>query len=311
MTTTPTLYLVQPGPNRQQLQLQQVWTDTAPGVFATDYQHVVSIDVAGNRYIVGIDHQGSATSFRFDAAHPSFASSPSKLDLRGMWDIVEPFTLGNLPYLLAYRAKTGEFSFFPVADDMSARQPLDYARHHPPGETVNFDVAQPVVINNALYYLGYSFTNGTVNIYSLSVTPVANGGSPPLISTPVWVHQWAPAWTRFAFFQMGGGAYFLKTNVTWPNVNIDHILDDPRQGTVEMGTHLSLDDAPNLNLVRPFYLDDGEPYFVTYLNDGKTALNRFHSDCKGWTTEVRCQTVSNATHLLPIQQEGKCFLLFI
>ena len=90
MTTMPTLYLVQPGPNRQELQLQQVWTDKAAGMFATDYQHVVSIAVAGNRYIVGIDHQGSATSLRFDAAHPAFASSPSKLDLRGVWDIVEP-----------------------------------------------------------------------------------------------------------------------------------------------------------------------------------------------------------------------------
>jgi hypothetical protein len=109
---------------------------------------------------------------------------------------------------------------------------------------------------------------------------------------------------------VGGGAFFLKTNVKWPNVNIDHILDDPSQGTVEMGTHLRLDDAPNLNMVRPFYLDDVEPYFVTYMNDGSTTVNRFHSDCKGWTNVARCQTVAGATHLVPIQ-EGKRFLLFV
>jgi hypothetical protein len=160
-----------------------------------------------------------------------------------------------------------------------------------------------------VHYLCYGSENGRVLIYSLAVTATSPPDAAPLASESVWVHQWAREWKRFAFFELGGGTFFLKTNVGRLNVNIDKVLDNPGEGTVEVGTYLDLDNALELDIVRPFYVDDA-PYFVTYMKDGTTTLNRFHTDCQGWTTEATFTAPRDATHIVPIQLRDTCYLLF-
>jgi hypothetical protein len=150
-----------------------------------------------------------------------------------------------------------------------------------------------------------------VATYLLSVTAASAAGVPPLLLTPVWSHQWAKGWTRFAFFQFGGENFFLKTNTWKPNVNIDHVLDNLAGGTVEVATQLNdaLKDAQDLDIVQPITLAEGDPYFVTYKNDGPMTLNRFHADCLGWTTVASWSSKPGATQVVPLAVDGGVYLL--
>jgi hypothetical protein len=142
------------------------------------------------------------------------------------------------------------------------------------------------------------------------MTATKPDNAPPLRAASVWVHQWARRWTRFAFFQLGGETFFLKTNIGRLNVNIDHILDDPSNGTIKVATHLDLHNAMDLDIVRPFELDYGEPWFVTYMADARTTLNRIHANCDGWSALFADETVAEAKHVVPFRSAGQSCLLF-
>ncbi|HYO49442.1 MAG TPA: hypothetical protein VEW94_06290 [Chloroflexia bacterium] len=311
MSTQPTLYMVQPGSQTDQLSVEQVWAQSGSGPLAPGYSHLVPVTVGGVSYLIAVGSDGGqATAFRVQDSDPWLTPVDAKIDLGGTWDIIEPFVIGNQPHLLAYAAEHGQLAFFPVGDDLSLLSPYRYSRPHEPGSTAGFSVVKPITIFGAVYYLCYSFKNGTVSIYSLSVTATSPTGTPPLFSNYVWLHTWARNWTRFAFFQLGGENFFLKTNVGKLNVNIDHIQDDPSLGTVEVGTQLELENALELDIVRPFYLGGGDPYFLTYMKDGTTTFNRFQGDCQGWRTQARLTTVSEATQIVPIQFGTRCYVLF-
>jgi hypothetical protein len=313
---TPTLYHVIPGSGKTRLTLDQVWAQKGAGPLASGYSHIFPTEAGGKPYLVGIDSKGKGTAFQFQAKAPWLAASSAKIDLGGACDVVEPFVLGNQPYVLAYvAAKYGTFSFFPLAADASSQIPFTYSRPHAPGQTAGFTVTQPIVINGSIFVLCYSFATGNVNIYSLSVisTPQAGTapGSPPLLANYSWVHQWAKSWTHFAFFRMGGSNFFFKINVgPKPNTNIDHVLDDPTQGTVEVGTFLKLDNAQKLDIVEPFYMGAGDPYFLTYQKDGSTILNKFHGDCQGWDVEGTQDTIAGASQIVPFRVGGDTYVLF-
>lgn len=310
MSPQPTLYSVQLAHTAGELAVEEVWSQSGSTPLASGYRHLVPITVAGAVHLIGVDQAGAASAFRVDAEDPWIAPVESQIELGGPCDVLEPFVLGNVPHLLAYTAQDGAFGFFPLAEDLSTKPPYRYSRRREPGVTTGFDVAHPITIDGAAYYLCYSAEGGQVYIYSLSVTASSPRAQAPLISGPVWLHHWARHWTRFAFFELGGEAFFLKTNVGRLNVNIDHVHDNPADGTVEVGTYLELEDALALDIVRSFYLGAGDPYFVTYMNSGKTTLNRFHGDCKGWTTEARLAAVTDATQIVPLQLGGDCYLLF-
>lgn len=311
MSATPTLYLVEPGAEAGALHVEPVWTQDAGGPLVPGFDHLVPMTIRGEIVLVAVDGTGKASTFRIGAGDPWITPADSQLDLDGPCDVIESFVIGNIPHLLTYESGQGQFGFHPVADDLSSRPPYRYARRRGPEETTGFDVTQPMNVGGAVYYLCYGSESGRVNIYSLAVTASSPESSAPLFSAPVWMHQWARRWTRFAFFRLGGGNFFLKTNVGRLNVNIDKVLDYPHNGTVEVGTRLDLEDALTLDIVRPFYLRGSEPYFLTYKKDGATTLNRFHSDCEGWTTESRLSSVVGATHIVPMQlADGTCYVLF-
>jgi hypothetical protein len=311
MSAQPTLYQIQPGPQNGQLSVESVWTEDGTGPLASGYSQLFPLPVKDSLYLIGVGGDKKATAFSVQSRAPWIVPTASQLDLGGPWDIIEPFVIGNIPHLMAYASKNGKFSFFPITDELKSEPPYNFARNHEPGVTAGFDVAYPFTIFGMVYYLCYSFATGKVAIYSLSMTASSPQGTPPLVSKYVWIHQWARNWTRFAFFQLGGENFFFKINVgPKPNVNIDHIQDDPTQGTVEVGSYLHLENSSKIDIARPFYLGGGDPYFITYMKDGTTTFNRFRGDCQGWTTEASLNTVKDATQIVPLQVGDQCFVLF-
>jgi len=305
-----TLYAVQPGKAPETLTLDELWQGSDP--LGGRYSQIVPVTLGETPYLIAVDGQGEATALAVTTGAPYLAAAGA-FTLGQGWDVIEPFLLGSRPYLLAYQSKTGAFSIFALADDLTVGRPFEYRRARPPGVTSGFDVTKPLAVNGLVSILTYSSTNGTVNAYSLQMlsTPAAGSpeGAPALQINPVWLHEWAREWTRFAFFQLGGENFFLKTNVGKLNVNIDHVLDDPSQGTVEVGTYLTLDNALDLNIVTAFYLGGGDPYFVAYMDSGATTLYRFHSDCQGWTKQLDASTVAKASLIVPIEVSGQTLLL--
>jgi hypothetical protein len=315
MAPQPTLYKVQPGSKPDQLAVERLWTQSGSAPLAAGYGHLFPLSAGGGLYLVGVDEgSGKAAAFRIQASDPWFVPVASHLDLQGRWDLIEPFVLGNEPHLLAYTAAKGNFSFFPIGADLTAQPPYTYQRVREPGITADFTVTQPIVINGSVFILCYGGKTGKVNLYSLAVTATPAAGTPPgtpaLIAQPVWVHEWARNWTRFAFFQLGGENFFFKTNTGKLNVNIDHVLDDPSRGTVEVGTHLDLPHALDIDIVESFYLNGGDPYFLTYVKDGSATCNRFHGDCQGWTLGASLRTVDGATRIVPYQLGNETYALF-
>jgi hypothetical protein len=310
----PTLYRIRPGSRYDELAVEQVWTQGDSGPFGSGYRQIVPHTIGGNLYLLGFTAEsGKADVLKVDGCEPSFTPVDARIDLGGPQDIIEPFVLGNIPHLVAYKAQHGDFSFIPLSADLASQPAYPYKRIREPGITAGFDVTQPIVVNGLVYILCYAFKTGNVNIYSLAVTATAQPGSapgtPPLLAIPIWVHQWAAKWTRFAFFQMGAETFFFKTNVGKLNVNIDHVLDDPSQGTVEVGTYLELENALTIDIVRPFSLG-GDPYFLTYMKDGTTTFNRFHGDCQGWTKGASLNTVTEASQIVPFTSGKDAFVLF-
>jgi hypothetical protein len=308
----PTLYAVKP--DAGQLAVEQVWSQPGAGPLPAGSAHLVPVPTEQGLNLLAVSAAGQVTVLRVTEKEPWFEPVAGNVDLGGSWDAVKPFTLANLPYLMAYTAHDGQFSFIPLPGGRQSQVPYRYNRRHHPGPTAGFDMVSPVVVNGGCYVLCYASDTGDVALHELRVLARTPGGSPPgtppLLASPTWIHQWARDWTRFAFFTLGGEAFFLKTNVGKLNVNIDHVLDDPTEGTVEVGTYLHLDDALSLDIVEPFTLNGGDPYFVAYRRDGQTVLYRIHGDCQGWSAKARLQAVTGAGKLVPLRIGDTCLLLF-
>ena len=312
----PTLYSITAGDKRGELAVNQLWSQDGTSPLAAGYKQIVPISSGGSNYLIAFDANGKGSAFKLSNQAPWLESVASNIDV-GASDIIEPFILGMNPYLLAYAAANGVLSFYPVTSDLAAPKPPYQFSHKRVPLTQDFTVCQPVIINSMMYIVMYNFKTGDVNIWSLNVTPYPAAGSPagtpPLLMLPVWVHQWAKSWSRFAFFTMGGEAFFFKINFGPKlNVNIDHILDDPSQGSIEVGTWMQnqLDDPTKIDIVEPFTMGAGEPYYVTYRNDGSTDWFRIHADCQGWTKEFSGTTIQSATQVVPYQIGSERFALF-
>jgi hypothetical protein len=311
----PTLYRVSAAAKRDSLTVKEVWSQNGATPLASGYSQIVPLSVAGQTYLLAFDAKGNGSAFRVSSKAPWIEPVASKISLGAPADIVEPFIIGMNPYLLAYSAEKGPMTFIPISNDLSSQPSYTFSRVRPPA-TSGFTVTKPIVINSLVYVLCYSFATGDVDIFSLSVTatpqPGSKPGTPPLLMLPVWVHQWAKNWTRFAFFTLGAENFFFKINMGKINVNIDHVLDDPTLGTTEVGTYLQdqLDDPKNIDIAQPFTMNGGDPYFVAYKKSGSTGWYRFHGDCQGWTKEAESDTVKGATQIVPYQFGEDRFELF-
>lgn len=304
------IYSVQQTVKRDTLTVKEV---AQPSVLKAGYSSLTTLTAQGKTYLFGYNSTaGSIDVYRFTASAPWLKADPQQLEVGAGYDIIEPLTLGNEPYVACYKAETGVFKLFAIAGDMTVSGTgYEFFRNHEPALTQGFTMVRSFNCFGSVVFMGYNGVNGYVATYTLSITSKSTGGAPPLLMTPNWSHVWAKGWTRFAFFQFGGENFFFKTNTWKPNVNIDHVLDDLSRGTVEVASHLNdaLKDAQALYVVESLTLGSGDPYFVTYMKNGQMTINRFHSDCQGWTTVASMKAIANATQVVPLAVNGKAFIL--
>lgn len=294
--STGTIYSIETTEKRDQLNV----TEAGTAELSMEYTAMTVITIKGEKYLLGYDKTNSKTDmYRLSGEAPFLSPADNALKLGADWDIIEPFYMANKPHIMCYQSKNGHMYFFPISDALKSEHPLHFYHHRMP-YTTDMTEVKPLVSQGRVFVLGYNQENGYVNIWTVSATSRSSGYSPPLAVEVVWAHQWAKGWTRFAFFTWGNENFFLKTNVWKPNVNIDHIWDELSKGTNEVGSHLKLKDDQTLNIVHPFEVGPGDPYFLTYLEKtGESNFNRVHGDCLGWTTCATKACVTGAKHIVP------------
>ena len=297
---TGAIYSIQPGKITDTLTVEQVWSTTT-GTLPEGYTSMVPIIMNSTSYMLMYDK----TTHRADiylTKNTAWMNKVKSQDLDSDFDILTPFLLANQPHILAYNAKSGKFEFFRIEQDLRLSQLYTYSKLYGDDATVGYTTVQPFSYRGSMYYLCYNFDTGAVAVYELSVP-----ATKPLKTTKIYLHQWAQGWTRFAFFEFGGENFFLKTNTKYVDVNIDHIVDDPSQGSHPVGTHLNL--PQDLDAVAAFFMDGGDPYFVTYKKSGETTFNRIHGDCLGWTQEATLSTVEDADLVVPFRIDNTNYVL--
>ncbi|MGC1121148.1 MAG: hypothetical protein WBA22_08640 [Candidatus Methanofastidiosia archaeon] len=289
---TCAIYSIQSGKIAHTLTVEQVWSVTT-GTLPEGYTSIFPFAINSNPYMLMYDK----TTHKADiylTKDTTWMNRTASHDLDSDFDIMSPFLLAKQPHILAYNAKSGKFEFFRIEQDLTLSLLYTYSKTYGDDATVGYTTVQPFSYRGSVYYLCYNFDTGTVAAYQLSVP-----ATEPLKTTGIYLHEWAQGWTRFAFFEFGGENFFLKTNTKYVNVNIDHIVDDPSQGSHPVGTHLNL--PQDLDAVAAFSMDGGDPYFVTYKKSGETTFNRIHGDCLGWTQEAALSTGEDAGLVVPFE----------
>jgi hypothetical protein len=282
--------------------VDRVWEQGSGGI-ATGYTALTTAPVGTATALFAYDRASQkADVYMLDGCAPWVQAAHTRQDVAGpAWDNLTSFVLGNEPYLMAYEREHGTFGFFHIAQDLSVSAPYTFAapRNTP---THGFSTVAIYTSLGQTTFTGYSFDTGTVANFNLSVTPTSSGGVPALLAQNVWYHQWAKGWTRFAFFQLGGANFFFKINTAKLNVNIDHMLDNPALGSVEVGSYLQeqLPDALSITNAAHVPWADGEPYLLTYIApSGTTAVYRIHADCQGWTRVHSGPAEKHAAQVIP------------
>ena len=282
---------------------------------AGSYVSLTPVTVKGGTYLLGFDPASATLDvYGFSPKAPYLSKVSAQPSVGKGHDILNVFSLGNVPYLVMYAAAKGVFEIYAIGDDLKlSAKPYKFFRNHELALSQGFTTLKPFVVQGQVAFLGYNGTNGYVAIYTAATIPMARADSdkPAIQFLPVWAHMWAKGWERFAMFQFGGSNFFLKTNTWKPNVNIDHVLDQPSAGTVEVGSLLGpegttgqlqdLKDSQTLTSCEPFIFGNGDPYFVTYISaSGATTLNRFHGDCLGWTTVASLTAETGGKLVTPV-----------
>jgi hypothetical protein len=290
-------------------------TEVGKPTLETQYASLTPLALGAATYLLGY-HPDAATFdvYTFAPKSRELKLVKAKPHVGKAQDIVNVFILGNRPYVCMYAAAKGIFETYSVADELTfSKKPYQFYRNHELAISHGFTTLKPFTQYGQVSFLGYREDTGYVAIYSVSVAVSSPHDTPPLLMLPVWAHPWAPGWTRFAFFSLGGVPYFLKTNIKALNVNIDHVFDTPANGTAEIGTKLQdqLPDPLTLTNVEAFTLAHGEPYFVTYISGtGAATLNRIHADCLGWTKTADFKAPAGAKVVTPVQDGDQAYLIF-
>ncbi|QAU49042.1 hypothetical protein [Bradyrhizobium guangzhouense] len=235
----------------------------------------------------------------------------ASINLGTGWSTLDAFKYYNENFLMTYRPDTGLFGFFSLGSDLAIRGKYMYSRFHAPAMSRDFTMVKSFVAGGRVIIMGYGFDSGSVCLYRIEGLVSSQPGAPPIAAHTVWDHVWAPGWTRFAFFTLGKEVFFLKTNTKFPNVNIDHVLDDPATGTSEVDSNMQLVDAQTLSLVAPFERDQGHPHFVAYRPDGAVVAYRIYSTCAGWSQLANAKAVAAAHTLLPVVIDEKQLFLLV
>ncbi|CDX20153.1 conserved hypothetical protein [Mesorhizobium sp. ORS 3324] len=274
-----------------------------------------ALKLADGLHVLTYERESGVASLFAVSDAPPFLSARSKLTLPQQLDEIEPFVLGNRLHLLCYEQAKGNFTFYELGDTGALSRPYVFRRTHEPGTTSAFSMVKPFAVEpgGRIAFIGYNGATGAVASYTLSVRSTSPADTPPLFALVQWAHLWAKGWTRFAFFTFGLANFFLKTNPVYPNVNIDRILDDLSQGTIEVTSQMQdqLPEAMSLKLVQPLQFAHGEPYFVSYRDGGVLAFYRIWANCGGWDQMGTAKTQTQARLVMPVGDEISRYLVVI
>ncbi len=303
-----TIYAIEQTDKRDQLTVSKAATVD----LAATYTCFTVVEVGDKQVLLGYSKESGRTdSYLLTDSSPWMEPRGNKLQFGKDWDTIEPFYMVDQPHMCCYQSKNGHFYFFPISEKLHTSPPLHFYHTRYP-YTTDLTEVRLLVSQGRVFVFGYNGANGYVNSWTVSATSRSAGGKPPLVVENVWAHQWAQGWTRFAFFTWGNENFFLKTNTWKPNVNIDHISDVLSAGTNEVGSHLKLKDDQDLDIVHPFTVGPGAPYFLTYRADtGESTFNRIHGDCLGWTTCATLDCVKNAARIVPYRIGDSNFALYV
>jgi len=303
--------------------LKQLWAQSGTGL-ASGCTSLVPIQIGGKSILFTFNKATQKLdAYVLSAKAPWIRQTRCKADLSkapggktNAWDMINAFVLGNIPYLVAYRADTGQFGYYSISDDLSLSPPYIFSSSHTT-PSAGFTTVAPYTSLSGQYLLGYDYNTGRVENFSVAVVPGSTTGAPPLLALNVWFHQWAKYWTHFSFFQLGGSTFFFKINLDpkkpqLVNVNIDHMQDNPAMGGIEIGTNLQtqLPDAALIDAAAIIPWAYGEPYLLTYIaSSGKTVVYKIHADCLGWTQETSIVTVKGAALAAPYRIGDTSYVL--
>ncbi len=209
------------------------------------------------------------------------------------------FSVGGIPHIVCYESASGVFDFYRVDADFKLEHIYSYSKTYGQIST-GFTTIDAYQYKGEMLLLGYNTNSGDVKIYQLEVP-----ADEPLSLSCVWSKAWSPGWVRFTFFSMGSENFFLKSNIKHSTVYIDHLNDDPSSGSSPVGRNLPL--PIDLDIVRAFQLN-GCIHFLAYRKSGSTALNRLHSDCKGWTEELTFTAQVKAMCAVPLYEDDTTYL---
>ena len=97
----------------------------------TAYTTLLPLSLGGRTYLLG-HSKGNAKLdvFQFLPKGPKLKRLPGGPQIAAGADILETFTLGNRPYLVAYVAKTGVFNIYSIGNNLALSKPLLFFRNH-------------------------------------------------------------------------------------------------------------------------------------------------------------------------------------
>jgi hypothetical protein len=304
--------------------LKMYTVDTAKGTLtdlnasdslANGYDNLLPLSVNGNQYLLAYKKQeGTFDLYTLTENAPYvnlLKSNSIELNAKS-WDILKTFVLGNRNYVMAYEKANGFFGFYELGDDMSLSKNPYLFFNKRDWKTQNFTMVEPMVSLGLMYIICYDSEMGTVAAFSLDVIAQSLNGTPPLNMLNVWYHHWAKSWENFVFFQFGQSNFFFKINKGKLNVNIDHMQDNPAQGSVEIGSWLQnkLPNAIDVSLATKVDWENSHPHFLTYNPKLQTAgLYRVHADCQGWT-KLDEVSEAQASILCSYQIDKTAYVLF-
>ncbi|OEK01199.1 hypothetical protein BFP97_06600 [Roseivirga sp. 4D4] len=239
---------------------------------------VANYQLNGETYIVAFNATNStATTFQaYDEKSGKYLIQVATQKIDFGCAIVEPFYMANSPMLICYDGTQSEYAdFIQVADDFSLTSV--YGAKIGEGNTT----VKPFAWRYGLFFIAYNMNTGDVAKYQLSVP-----SSQALYSETVWTDGWAQGWTRFSFFQMGGENFFIKTNVKYNKVNVDHFMDGADEPSHPVLNIDAPDQMRGLTAVSAFTDAKGFPYFATYRDTGEMTFNGIYGSVLGWDVEA-------------------------
>jgi hypothetical protein len=284
-------------------------------ILANGYDNLLNVTSNGKNFLYAYTKlSGTFDLYLLTEDAPYFElvkSGSTELQAKS-WDILKTFVLGNKNYLMAYEKISGYFGFYEIAEDLSLSENPYLFFNKRDWKTQNFTTVEPMVSLGLMYIVCYDSEMGTVAVFSLDVIAQSANGIPPFNMLNVWYHHWAKYWENFVFFQFGQSNFFFKINKGKLNVNIDHMQDNPAQGSVEIGSWLQdkLPNAIDVSLATKVDWEYSTPHFLTFNPKLQIAdLYRVHADCQGWT-KLDQVSIAQATILCSYQIRQTSYVLF-